>query len=397
MRLPVARTIGSGRRGPEVPVERRLALLLCGTAESRRARADEAHALLRAADEDRLLAVMGDLNLFVLLGQRLRALGDGLGSRLQEAIERRTEESHARGSMHELLTLAVLDRLDRDGLRALGLKGTVLARELYGDVAWRSAGDIDILVAPSDLRRAIDTLEAMGWAWERSATGGHDLPALHETLSQPSVPRIELHWRIHWYEARFAVDALLRAARPAARGPLRMQPGDGLASLALFYARDGFTGLRLAADAAAWWDAFGGGADADQLIAEVAQAYPELAAALWTAAGVLGSMVGLPTRSAPAGLWPRLATPFYDVSLEQLHAQTSLVNVLLAPPQGRLQALRREVRKVPEGLERPLTVVDPASHHIARWRHVVRVAGRWSLALGAAVLGAVRHRGARRA
>ena len=31
----------------------------------------------------------------------------------------------------------------------------------------------------------------------------------------PSLPRVELHWRVHWYERRFAADALVRAQQSA--------------------------------------------------------------------------------------------------------------------------------------------------------------------------------------
>ena len=58
--------------------------------------------------------------------------------------------------------------------------------------------------------------------------------------------------------------ALVRAAvrrrcpcqgrRPSSGAPLEMQPLDGLIALMLFYARDGFAGLRLPADLATWWD-----------------------------------------------------------------------------------------------------------------------------------------------
>jgi hypothetical protein len=40
-------------------------------------------------------------------------------------------------------------------------------------------------------------------------------------------------------------------------GMRRLEPVEQLAALLLFYARDGFLGLRFVADIAAWWDRHG--------------------------------------------------------------------------------------------------------------------------------------------
>ncbi|MGZ4287236.1 MAG: nucleotidyltransferase family protein [Solirubrobacteraceae bacterium] len=66
--------------------------------------------------------------------------------------------------------------MEAAGIRALALKGSVLARALYDDVAWRSAGDIDILVAAGDLAGAIEVVEAMDWRWQRSPDRSDRLP-----------------------------------------------------------------------------------------------------------------------------------------------------------------------------------------------------------------------------
>ena len=56
----------------------------------------------------------------------------------------------------------------------------------------------------------------------------------------------------------------------------RPAPADELAALLLYYARDGFAGLRLAADIAAWWDANGRGLP-DGALDDLVGAYPALA------------------------------------------------------------------------------------------------------------------------
>ena len=91
-------------------------------------------------------------------------------------------------------------------------------------MGWRSAGDIDILVAACSLAGAIEVVRAMDWRWERRPAKSDQLPLLHETLTHPTLPRVKLHWRVHCYEDRFAIDALERAERPDAHAPFECCP-----------------------------------------------------------------------------------------------------------------------------------------------------------------------------
>jgi hypothetical protein len=369
-------------------------LLLCGTHERRRRAADAARALSHDADPERLTALLDRLRLTGLVGRRLRELEVVLNPTLEEHIEQWTSGARALGRTHELTTLALLEALERGGIRALALKGSVLARALYGDVGVRSAGDIDILVDARHLAGAVEVVQSMGWTHQAATSRAAPLPVLHETLSHPSLPRVELHWRVHWYEARFAADALAGAQRAAPHEPLMMRPADGLAALILFYARDGFAGLRMAADTAAWWDERCAGTNPDQLIEETAVRYPELGGALRLGAELLGSLVGLPTcqraESFRLRVAAQLASPFHEVTLAEARAKVGLVDLLLAPRRGGRASLRRERQKIPAGLERPLTRHDPLAVHMARSEHLLRMLRRWTLAAAPAMLRASR-------
>src|ERR1700729_2885518 len=187
--------------------ERRLVLQLCGTRERRLATRDDAARLVASADADRLSQMLGHLRITGLVGMRLLELGVGVDPRLEQEVERWTAQARDLGRTHELTTLAILEGLERAGTRALALKGSVLAREVYGDVGMRSSGDIDILVAPAQLAGAVDVVSGMGWTRQAVASRTAPLPVLHETLVHPTLPRVELHWRVHWYETQFAADA----------------------------------------------------------------------------------------------------------------------------------------------------------------------------------------------
>ena len=385
----------SSRNGGHETIEQRLVALICSTAARRRSRFQEAGELVSSARPERMIDLLRRLHLIVLVGQRLVTAGFDLDPRLREEIELSTALSRQRGAAHELATHAILDSLETAGIRALGLKGSLLSRALYDDVAWRSAGDIDILVAAADLAGAIEVVEAMDWHWQRSPDRRGRLPVLHETLTHSTMPRVELHWRVHWYEERFAADALERAERRDGRAPLRMLPADGLVTLTLIYARDGLSGLRTPADVAAWWDTRCAGEDLDAVIDSIGGDYPALEAPLRVGTGVLGPLVGLPTHSqAQPFRWQvaaELATPFYEGGQAQVGANASLVDLLLAPPKGSRASLRRELQKVPKDLQRPLSRNDDFAVHRARWEHGLRLLRRWGLAVGPATVRAYRR------
>ncbi|MPZ70008.1 MAG: hypothetical protein GEU71_10835 [Actinobacteria bacterium] len=57
---------------------------------------------------------------------------------------------------------AVLDALDTSGIPSLALKGPVLVEAAYGDPRLRPYRDLDLLVDPGDLGRALECIEAAG-------------------------------------------------------------------------------------------------------------------------------------------------------------------------------------------------------------------------------------------
>jgi hypothetical protein len=228
----------------------------------------------------------------------------------------------------------------------------------------------------------------MGWKWQSPVRRVNALPLLHETMVHPTLPSVELHWRVHWYEGEFAGDALARAERPAPGEPLRMQPMDGLVALMLFYARDGFSGLRFPADVASWWDLRCAGASTSSSVAFVAQRYPALTGPVMVASRLLADLVGLPGEgSRPARFRWRaaegLASPFVDSGHLQAEANAGLADVLLAPPRGAGDAIRRVLDNAPVSRLGPPTPTRALSVPAG---HAVRVTRRWALAFPRAVL-----------
>lgn len=87
----------------------------------------------------------------------------------------------------------VLRALAEADVPCLVLKGGALARRWYGDVSLRPLADIDLLVRPSDVDRARQILQTIGY--RRGTKGG---PSYHDPpLALPGSPSsVELHYEL---------------------------------------------------------------------------------------------------------------------------------------------------------------------------------------------------------
>jgi hypothetical protein len=145
----------------------------------------------------------------------------------------------------------VLAALRQAGVEAIPVKGVVLAETLYGGLALRSLGDLDVLVRPEDLPAARDLLITLGYAqaaepgFENAHHPFHDPPYYRRGTSGQVC--LELHWglwasrffrlgteslwersvagRLHGAEARLLSpeDTLLHLAIHRSRSALRLR------------------------------------------------------------------------------------------------------------------------------------------------------------------------------
>jgi hypothetical protein len=311
-----------------------------------------ARTALGACDPGALASALEDQQLLGLLGSRaLAAWGEDAPTTFAARVAERLSADRARSLALEAISVELVARLEAAGVRALVLKGPLLARRLHGDAAYRASNDVDLLVAQGDLEPAARSLAPMGYVVEQTTPlRSHGLPDLHAVLrsARGGLPRIDLHWRIHWYEDAFSADLLARS-RQHAPPFLEPEPFDDLAALTLLYARDGFYGLRKAVDIAAWCD---GHVGADQPLARHWLEYPPLrpafaAAALAaehavgvSAATLLPNTARIPGRSRLAA---NLASWNQVGDIDQLAANVAIVDALLSPPRELRHFARREL------------------------------------------------------
>jgi hypothetical protein len=353
-------------------------------------RLEAVRSLSGTVDWDQLLDLLGEQRLVSTLGgPLLEAVDIDLPDQVAERIRATRARTRQRGLLHHGLTTQLTAPMLAAGIPVVPLKGVALADEVYGDIGARQSSDIDLLVGIEDLDRAVKVAEEQGWR-EPELLRAAGMPRLHRELFHETLPPLELHWRVHWYEERFAAAALSRAL-PTADGWSRLQYGDELAFLLLFLARDGFAGLRQTIDVAAWWAALGQENETRAAVRIVANSHPKLKRALFAAAFHVEDIAGLPRGSlgGDARLSQRqraavrLANPWLEGAREQRAADISMVDGLLSPRGGTRAFIGRQLLPPRWSLIRRQPKLRDASSArlgVARLGHAVRVVSRYALA-----------------
>jgi hypothetical protein len=341
--------------------ERRLILLSAGTATRRRVMHERAGRLIEEVDWTALTEALRVRRLLTVLGPRILELAEGrAGNDFAQAVQQAIDAGRRHSAYLQLVSLRISAMLAEVGIRSTALKGPLMGEAIYGDPGRRLSSDIDLLVAPEHLQAAVEVVRGLGYGAPTDYVLDDGLPQLHFTLvhERGELPPVELHWRIHWYERRFACERLLPAAVDPPEG-WRPAPADELAALLLFYARDGFIDLRLASDLGAWWDVHGADLPPGALD-ELLRVYPALARVIPAAAEVAERTVGLPATQilgdahelGPRGRMAiRLANPNPRSSRSQLYADMGLIDGLLMPKGGLGAFVRRQLLPPPEVLD----------------------------------------------
>jgi Uncharacterised nucleotidyltransferase len=384
--------------------EQRLALLLSQTAALRSSRSEEIADLGRASDFGALSNILSRHGLLALAGSRLEKIApSALPASFRETVARAVDHGRRRSLLLESAAKSVVAGLEAAGIAAVPLKGPLLARRIHGDSGLRPSSDIDVLVSRGRLDEAKGIVEAHGYAPPDDIPFVGGLPVLHYTFEalRGWPPPVELHWRIHWYETAFSERMLQRSVLDD-RGVRRLDRADELAALLLFYQRDSFVALRLAADIAAWWDAY----EADLPpggLERVAAEHPELRDALSVSAAVVEKLVGVPatpllpeSRLRPRrSAWAeRLADWRYGVDTKQSIANAALIDLLLTPRGAIGQYVRRYLFQPPAMFAREYGLPEGPRRRY-RFRRAGHAAARAGKAAGRYAYAVWRVRGGR--
>lgn len=117
------------------------------------------------------------------------------------------DDAHAAQALSSMLAVNQLGRLravlSDAGVRCLAVKGPALAAQITGDITSRTSGDIDLLIDPSDVRRAMEALIDNGVSRADDFSPGPDSPlfpqavdVIQEAMFHIDGREVDLHWRL---------------------------------------------------------------------------------------------------------------------------------------------------------------------------------------------------------
>ena len=138
----------------------------------------------------------------------LPLLYEGL-SGVEDAVpseEMRSLKQSYQTNLHKALLLSrelirIVERLSAVGADVMPYKGPALAEAVYGDIALRQSGDIDLLICPQDLPRACDAVRELGYTPHFVLTAAEERAYLKSgyeyAFDGPGGPNLlELQWAI---------------------------------------------------------------------------------------------------------------------------------------------------------------------------------------------------------
>lgn len=149
------------------------------------------HAAARLAYEQKLLPLIADS-----LVERLTDIGM---VELSQQVREAQGESTRRNLLLAAETLRLVRALEEKGIPTIPFKGSVLSWQAYGNLNHREAGDIDLLVARTDVIRAAEVLAKQGYeSWETRTPSqqiGHlAFDCEWELVNRQRRIGVDLHW-----------------------------------------------------------------------------------------------------------------------------------------------------------------------------------------------------------
>lgn len=149
-----------------------------------------------AVDLPRLLLLAREHSVVGHLAACLKELdAPAIPSELKHALLERYREQNFLSLRFTAELGRLLERFNRNAIRALVIKGPVLAAQAYDDPSLRSYGDLDLLVRQRDIRRATELLIASGYqaAVSLDAIDARKIPGQYLFAKPDSQLLVELH------------------------------------------------------------------------------------------------------------------------------------------------------------------------------------------------------------
>src|SRR5579864_1266638 len=180
---------------------------------------DFAALLQQSIDWKILLDLAGYHGVQPLLYQRLSSMAELIPANEMRALQQSYQTNLHKVMLLSLELIRIYDLLSSSGLKGLAYKGLALAQTVYGDIALRHAGDIDLLIHASDFPRIRDAVQELGYTphtrlpeSQEKAYLKSGYECVFDGTAGPNL--LEVQWAIQprFYAVDFDMDGLFRRA-----------------------------------------------------------------------------------------------------------------------------------------------------------------------------------------
>ncbi len=151
-------------------------------------------------DWDSALAYASRHRLTPAVHWHLRSLGfRGVPEAVRAELHKGFLQTVSTNMLYAELLVALLDRLEAQGVRVISLKGPVAAYAHHGNLAARRFGDLDLLVPLGEAMEAIGTLQALGFVPDVALDARHLRVLLRTSRRELKLGHetgwvVDLHW-----------------------------------------------------------------------------------------------------------------------------------------------------------------------------------------------------------
>ncbi len=197
-------------------------LLAAGSVVSSEARHQRLRSLLTEAIHwDRLFTLSDRHGVTPLLHQALAGISDAVPSERLRFLEQSYQLNLRKALLLSNELIRILDQLSKLGIEAIPYKGVALAELIYGDIALRQSGDIDLLIRPQDFSRARQAVRDLGFTPSKGLLDEHQDAYLKsgnecafDGTAGPNL--LEVQWAIQprFYAIDFDMGGLFHRAVP---------------------------------------------------------------------------------------------------------------------------------------------------------------------------------------
>jgi len=157
-----------------------------------------------------------------ILAQSLLSVGDEIPAQVRITLKQSYQ-----ANLHKALFLSrefirIVDRLSKADIEFMPYKGLALAETVYGDIALRQSGDIDLLIHAKDLKRIREAVGELGYSPHMKLSEDQEAAYFksgYECAFDGTAGRnlLEVQWAIqpHFYAVDLNLEELFRRAQTA--------------------------------------------------------------------------------------------------------------------------------------------------------------------------------------